>query len=194
MSDVIKSDKMLHLTEKQHLAIKEILNGKTDGEVAEVVGVTRKTINQWRHNNPFFQAELSGQRKRAWEIFMDEYRELLTSSFQTVKAAIKDGDVKTAIWFMESSGVDAVIRKHIGIEAPQGPDDPDEILKRRAYMKAREKVTYEINMMKKDSFNLYDDPIPEEIERRIIKTAKNIFEELKKEAIAKQLEIPDEAS
>jgi hypothetical protein len=185
---------MLHLTEKQHMAIKEILNGKTDGEVAEVVGVTRKTINQWRHNNPFFQAELSGQRKKAWEIFMDEYRELLTSSFQTVKAAIKDGDVKTAIWFMESAGVDAVIRKHIGIEAPQGPDDPDEILKRRAYMKAREKVTYEINMKKKDPFNLFDEPIAEEIERDINKETEEIFKELKKEAITEQMKIPDEAA
>ena len=194
MSEVIKSDKMLHLTEKQHLAIKEILNGKTDSEVAETVGVTRKTINQWRNNNPFFMAELGAQRKKAWEIFMDEYRELLTSSFQTVKTAIKDGDVKTAIWFMESAGVDAVIRKHIGMEAPEGLDDPDEILKRRAYLEARKKVVFKINMMKKDPLNVFYNPIPEEIERDINKEAEEIFKKLKKEAIAEQMEIHDEVA
>jgi len=44
------------LTPEQLNAIDLLILGKTDREVAEIVGVRRETITKW-HKNPFFSAE-----------------------------------------------------------------------------------------------------------------------------------------
>ena len=53
------------LTPEQLNAIDLLILGKTDREVAEIVGVRRETITKW-HKNPFFSAELSLRREELW--------------------------------------------------------------------------------------------------------------------------------
>ncbi len=51
------------LKEQQMLAIPHIVAGKTDAEVAEIVGVSRETINRWRNHDSEFQTELRQSRQ-----------------------------------------------------------------------------------------------------------------------------------
>jgi hypothetical protein len=53
------------LTPEQLNAIDLLILGKTDREVAEIVGVRRETITKW-HKNPFFMAELNIKREALW--------------------------------------------------------------------------------------------------------------------------------
>jgi FixJ family two-component response regulator len=50
---------LYHLSPKQELAVDLVLEGQTDSEVAESVGVTRPTVNLWRNRHPAFMAELN---------------------------------------------------------------------------------------------------------------------------------------
>jgi len=53
------------LTVEQLNAIDLLILGKTDREVADLVGVRRETITKW-HQNPFFMAELNTKRDALW--------------------------------------------------------------------------------------------------------------------------------
>jgi len=53
------------LTVEQLNAIDLLILGKTDREVADLVGVRRETITKW-HQNPFFMAELNTKRNALW--------------------------------------------------------------------------------------------------------------------------------
>ena len=54
------------LSVEQLNAIDVLVQGKTDQETAQAVGVTRETVNRWRNDNPHFAAELNKQRKLIW--------------------------------------------------------------------------------------------------------------------------------
>src|SRR5579884_1829578 len=47
-------------------AIDLLVCGATDGEAAEAVGVSRQTVNTWRHHDPAFVAELNSRRLEIW--------------------------------------------------------------------------------------------------------------------------------
>lgn len=195
MSNHTKPDNILHLTEKQQIAIKEILQGKTDGEVATIIGVTRQTVNQWRNENPFFQAALNKRQKEAWEEFMQVYRDLLTSSVQTIKTAIVDGDVKTAKWFVELVGLDMVIRRNIDIEAPVGLTDPDDILMLKARKLAENEIEKELNNPFDNITDiLAGDPTKFDIEQKIKERTNKIYKRLKTTAEKQMIELPDMAA
>ena len=50
------------LSVRQANAVDLLLAGKTDGEVAKAVRVTRQTVNEWRNGNTEFMAELNARR------------------------------------------------------------------------------------------------------------------------------------
>lgn len=73
-----KSDKNRPLTQRQLNAIELIICGKLDAEVADEVGVTRQTVNQWRNRNPFFVAEMNFRRQNVWESQVERLRNLVS--------------------------------------------------------------------------------------------------------------------
>ena len=55
------------LTIKQQNAVNYLILGKSDQETADVVGVTRQTITEWRNHHPYLIAELNRRRHALWE-------------------------------------------------------------------------------------------------------------------------------
>ena len=54
-----------NLNEKQQQAIQLLLVGQTDQQVADAVGVTRQTVNQWKNQDPVFVARMNREKKRS---------------------------------------------------------------------------------------------------------------------------------
>src|SRR4051794_12051157 len=54
------------LNDRQRLAVELILSGKTDTAVASAIGVSRRTITRWRHEDAEFISELQQRRRRLW--------------------------------------------------------------------------------------------------------------------------------
>lgn len=52
----------LNLTNKQRQAVDLIAADKTDVEVARLVGVTRETVNRWRHHDSTFKKTVLARR------------------------------------------------------------------------------------------------------------------------------------
>jgi len=63
----------LTLSPSQELAIDALLTGKRDRQVAEIVGVTRQTVNEWRNKTPLFVEELARRRR---EMFAETHKRL----------------------------------------------------------------------------------------------------------------------
>jgi transcriptional regulator with XRE-family HTH domain len=60
------------LSHSQNLAIEILLTGKRDREVADMVGTSRQTINEWRRNSQFSD-ELDRRRR---ELFAETHKRL----------------------------------------------------------------------------------------------------------------------
>ena len=52
-------DKTRQLSIEQQNAIDLLVQGKSDRETAEAIGVSRQTVNNWRNNDTVFIAELN---------------------------------------------------------------------------------------------------------------------------------------
>ena len=61
-----EADKTGQLNVKQENAIDLLLQGQSDREVAEAVGVSRQTVTEWRNGNAVFAAELNRRRQEVW--------------------------------------------------------------------------------------------------------------------------------
>ena len=72
------------LTDRQRLALELILAGKTDVQVAQSVGVARRTICRWRHTDANFIAELRRRRKVMWDGVSDRLRSLLEPAVEVL--------------------------------------------------------------------------------------------------------------
>ena len=78
------------LSSKQAAAIELILSGMKDGEVAERVGVNRKTINRWRTFNEDFRAALITQRKIQHEQHQDGIHGLVSEAIDVMREAMRN--------------------------------------------------------------------------------------------------------
>lgn len=92
------------LTDKQHLAIEHLVAGKTDGEVAELVGVTRQTVNNWRHHNVAFVAELDTQRANLRASSADRLNNLHRKALDVVGDKLDQGDLDAAMFVLKLAG------------------------------------------------------------------------------------------
>ena len=99
-----KSDK--RLSERQELAIDYILQGLTDKEVAEKVGVTRQTVNEWKNKNSAFIAELNRKKKMLYEAIMQRLINLSSKALETVEREIDNGNWKLAFEVLKIAGFD----------------------------------------------------------------------------------------
>jgi hypothetical protein len=116
------------LTPEQLNAIDLLILGKTDLEVAEIVGVRRETITKW-HKNPFFSAELSIRREELWTDAKLRLKSLAHEAVNVLTSGLSSKDEKVAI----TSAVH--ILKTVGLygELKQdfGPDTPEEAVWRQ---------------------------------------------------------------
>ena len=78
------------LSNKQAAAIELMLSGMKDGEVAERVGVNRKTINRWRTYHEDFRAALITQRKIQYEQHQDEINGLISEAIGVMREAMRN--------------------------------------------------------------------------------------------------------
>ena len=84
------------LTPEQLNAIDLLILGKTDREVAEIVGVRRETITKW-HKNPFFTAELNVKREELWTDSKLRLKALAHEAVNTLTNGLHSSDEKVAI-------------------------------------------------------------------------------------------------
>ena len=87
-------DKTRQLSIQQQNAIDLLIQGKSDRETAEAVGVSRQTVTNWRNNNPVFIAELNKQRKAVWGAQVDRIRYLISAALDVREEDLKDTEIK----------------------------------------------------------------------------------------------------
>ena len=75
-----KVDKCRQLSIEQENAIDLLLQGKSDREVAEAVGVSRQTVTEWRNGNALFAAELNRRRREVWGGQTERLRQLIAQA------------------------------------------------------------------------------------------------------------------
>jgi hypothetical protein len=116
------------LSIEQLNAIDLLVTGKSDREVAEVVGISRQTVCGWRLYDPYFQAELNKRRKEIWGESVDRLRSLLPKALEVLERELEPGpnSWRAALKVLELAGFANAKSGHGAMDV--GPDDPDEIV------------------------------------------------------------------
>ncbi|MEE8367672.1 MAG: helix-turn-helix domain-containing protein, partial [Thermoanaerobaculia bacterium] len=78
------------LTAKQMIAIEELFRGTTVTEAAEVIGVSRKTVSNWKNNVTEFRAELNRFRAEHQERVGDRLVSLLDLALDVIHARLEE--------------------------------------------------------------------------------------------------------
>jgi hypothetical protein len=133
------------LTPEQLNAIDLLILGKTDREVAEIVGVRRETITKW-HKNPFFSAELSSRREELWVDAKLRLKSLVHEAVNVLTNGLSSQNEKVAI------AAAVHIMKTVGlygeVKLSFGPDTPEEVI----WKQATERRLHVYTALRPDSF------------------------------------------
>ena len=120
-----KSRQRKRLTVGQKNALDLMIQGKNDRQVAELVGVSRQTVWEWRHRHPRFMAELNQLRQDVWGAQTERLRSLLDSALDVIEAALQDDrSLPAAVHVLKAAGVYGTDLR------PSGPIDPTEVQQR----------------------------------------------------------------
>jgi len=87
-----KPDKTGQLSIEQQNAIDLLIQGKSDRETAELVGVTRQTVTGWRNEHALFAAELNQHRQEVWGSQVERLRGLVSKAVDTIEANLDSED------------------------------------------------------------------------------------------------------
>jgi hypothetical protein len=82
------------LSASQQSAIAFLLAGKSDGETAKQIGVTRQTVNEWKNHNPAFIASLNARRLELWEAHAQRLRGLVGAAVDALEGTLDSCDAK----------------------------------------------------------------------------------------------------
>jgi len=133
------------LTPEQLNAIDLLILGKTDREVAEIVGVRRETITKW-HKNPFFSAELNVRREELWIDAKLRLKSLVHEAVNVLTNGLASKDEKVAITaavhILKTVGLYGEVKQNFG------PDTPEEVV----WKQATEKKLHIYTALRPDSF------------------------------------------
>jgi len=133
------------LTPEQLNAIDLLILGKTDREVAEIVGVRRETITKW-HKNPFFSAELNVRREELWVDAKLRLKSLVHEAVNVLTNGLASKDEKVAITaavhILKTVGLYGEVKQNFG------PDTPEEVV----WKQATEKKLHIYTALRPDSF------------------------------------------
>ena len=80
------------LSEKKLIALDLAMSGKTDGEIAEAVGVSRQWVNKWRNHDREFMRALQERRDLLREQQMGRISELLGKAISILEEALQSED------------------------------------------------------------------------------------------------------
>jgi hypothetical protein len=112
----------------QRNAIDALVGGKRDREVAELVGVSRSTVQGWRTAHPEFMAELNRVRAEVWGAGLERFRHLVPKAIQVVEAELDGEDcLAAALAVLRLARMGEALSKH-----PIGPDTAEAIVEERA--------------------------------------------------------------
>ena len=112
----------LRLSMEQMNAIDILVQGRTDQETAETVGVARETVTRWRNDNPHFTAELNRQRRLIWGDSHDRLRALASKAVDVLETSLGDGDSRVALEVLKAIGL------YGQVQPPSGPEDAELVL------------------------------------------------------------------
>ena len=124
-----KSSQMLDdspLSVEQLNAIDILVQGRTDQETAETIGVARETVTRWRNDNPHFAAQLNRQRRLIWSNSHDRLRALVSKAVDTLDVALQNGDARAAVEVLKAVGL------YGQLSPPSGPEDAELVLSAEA--------------------------------------------------------------
>lgn len=113
------------LTIAQENAIDLFIQGKSDREVAEAVGVTRQTVNEWRNQNAVFATALHTRRSALWAGERDRLRALVSQAVDVLAQGLESDNER-----MRHQAAVAVLRcvglfgQDLTPSAPPGDGDP----------------------------------------------------------------------
>jgi hypothetical protein len=86
------------------------LTGKSDGEAAREAGVDRTTLNRWKNTDAAFITEIGNRRAEIWSDQQDTIKEVVLASISEVLKAIRGGNVRTAQWVLEKTGIEENVK------------------------------------------------------------------------------------
>lgn len=108
------------LTIEQLNAIDMLVMGRTDKEVAEIIGVNRVTITKWRNYDLCFQAELNKLRKEIWNSSIDKMRALVPKAIERLEKEVgSENGWKIALEIVKIAGLERQQIMNIGYDNPE---------------------------------------------------------------------------
>ena len=96
------------ITVEQRNAIDLLMQGKTDQEVADSVGVHRVTVTKWRNQDPYFQAELNKQRKDLWSSEVERLRAMLGVAVDAIRHELEKDNPRVALQLIKLLGLEKI--------------------------------------------------------------------------------------
>lgn len=92
------------LSIEQQRAVLLVMTGATDAVVAEQVGVSRSTINKWRHTSPAFRLALENARKQEFERMRDRLRGLAEKAVAVIEGHLAENSLQAAVAVLKGCG------------------------------------------------------------------------------------------
>jgi hypothetical protein len=94
--------------------------GKTDGEVADTIGVNRTTVWEWRTRHPVFMATLEQRRAEVYRVPVERLRSLAATAVDNIATAINEGSVRWSFELLKAINL-------YGREVPILEQDPQQV-------------------------------------------------------------------
>jgi hypothetical protein len=89
------------LSLKQHYTMELLLIGKTDAEVAALIGVDSDVICQWQSQDSAFIVAINALRAEVWSGSVARLKRLMSRALDVVEEAVVRGDEMVAISFLQ---------------------------------------------------------------------------------------------
>lgn len=147
----------LALSPPKAAAVELLALGKTDTDAAEAVGVTRQTVNGWRHNDPAFVAEVNRRRSELWDEAHNRLRAMVTRALEVIEKAL-EGRLITAL--PAAVHVLRAVKVYGEVGAPAGPTTPEAVLARQAEAEARQRLGEEIGKCDALALLMMEEQVP----------------------------------
>ena len=116
----------------QEIALTLILQGRSDADAANEIGVPLEQFLQWRRYNPIFAAALNRRRRLLWENSLDQMRALIPQCMQTLQNVMNErtnaNRWRAAVELLKLSGISPESSHDLGRMV--GPDNPTEMAER----------------------------------------------------------------
>jgi len=95
-SESVAADEQ-QLDDRKRVALELMLTGATLTHVAAAVGISRKTLYNWRTEDAVFRDELNRRRSEILDSSVDRFRDLLGKSMELLDKQIRDPFTTTAL-------------------------------------------------------------------------------------------------